>query len=214
MLELDHVRFAYPGQSTPYDFSLDAAPGKITLLMGRSGSGKSTLLDLIAGFQMPQSGQMQVDDTDLLPLPPEQRPVSILFQNGNLFEHLDVTTNLRLGLPRGTSANAAAEKIKQALDEVGLSEFARRRAGKLSGGQQQRVALARTLLRDRPVLLLDEPFANLDSQTAGEMRRLVKQLTETHGWHTLVVSHLREDAKLADKAYSLLDGVLSVSAAA
>lgn len=213
MLELKQIRFAYPGQASPYDFSMRVAAGEIVTIAGRSGSGKSTLLDLIAGFQKPSSGTMALDGDNLLSLPPESRPVSILFQANNLFDHLSVEQNLELGL--GRNPDDAPQQIAAALEEVGLSEFAGRRAGQLSGGQQQRVALARTLLREKPVLLLDEPFASLDRQTADEMRELVRRMTSAHDWHTIVVSHLAEDAtELADRTYSLSAGVLSESAAA
>lgn len=204
MLDLRNVRFAYRRMEQPYDFSMQVQPGEIVLVAGRSGSGKSTLLDLIAGFRTPLSGRLELDGADLLALPPEARPVSILFQNDNLFDHLTVTRNLALGLPRDAPPGEAAAAIMQALEQVGLPGYADRIVTQLSGGQKQRVALARTLLREKPVLLLDEPFANLDAETAEDMRRLVKDLTRRQNWHTIIVSHLSEDAEmLADRAYWL-----------
>ncbi len=204
MLDLKNVRFAYKGMEHPYDFTVQVQPGEIVLVAGRSGSGKSTLLDLIAGFRTPTSGSVRLDEKDLLPLPPEERPVSILFQNDNLFDHLSVARNLALGLPRGTSPADETAAITEALDQVGLPHYGDRIVTQLSGGQKQRVALARTLLREKPVVLLDEPFANLDAETAEEMRQLVKQLTNKQNWHTVIVSHLSEDAEvLADRAYWL-----------
>lgn len=209
MLELKELRFAYPGMKQPYAFTMQAEPGQITLIAGRSGSGKSTLLDLVAGFQTPSSGAVVLDGQNLLSLPAEARPVSILFQKDNLFDHLTVAENLSLGLPRNTPKQVAHAGVTDVLVEVAMSEFAARRTAHLSGGQQQRVALARTLLRKKPVLLLDEPFANLDGETADEMRHLVKSLTRRENWHTIVVSHLSEDAEtLADKAYWLEDSTL------
>lgn len=213
MLEIRNLRFAYPGMAQPYDFSLDVPPGMVTLIAGRSGSGKSTLLDLIAGFQVPLSGTLTLDGADLLPLPPEVRPVSILFQRENLFDHLSVRDNLALGLPSDLSASVIKKRVNEALAQVDMPEFANRLASALSGGQQQRVALARNLLRNRPVLLLDEPFSNLDRATADEMRALIKKLTRDHAWHTLIVSHQEEDAEgFADRAYWLEDSVLALSA--
>lgn len=210
MLELKNIRFAYPGMTPPYDFSMQVQASEIVLVSGRSGSGKSTLLDLIAGFQTPSDGMLTLYGADLLPRPPEARPVSILFQKDNLFDHLTVAENLALGVPKGTPKPDARRDVEAALEQVSLPEYADRRASNLSGGQQQRVALARTLLRNRPVLLLDEPFANLDTETAAEMRDLVRSLTRKAQWHTIIVSHLSADAEqLADRTYSLEAASLS-----
>jgi thiamine transport system ATP-binding protein len=207
MLEAEHLRFTHPGATRHFDLSFAARPGEITAVSGQSGAGKSTLLDLIAGFLQPQSGRLALDGRDLLPLPPEQRPISILFQSETLFEHLSAQQNLALGLPRG--ATEQQSKIAAALNEVGLPGVLRQRADTLSGGEKQRVALARTLLRDRPVLLLDEPFSALDDETRGTIRTLVKSLTERHGWITMLVSHHVDDVEaLATRRYQLRDGML------
>ncbi|WP_439601109.1 ATP-binding cassette domain-containing protein [Devosia sp.] len=207
MLEAEHLRFTHPGATRHFDLSFAARPGEITAVSGQSGAGKSTLLDLIAGFLQPQSGRLALDGRDLLPLPPEQRPISILFQSETLFEHLSAQQNLALGLPRG--ATEQQSKIAAALNEVGLPGVLRQRADTLSGGEKQRVALARTLLRDRPVLLLDEPFSALDDETRGTIRTLVKSLTERHGWITMLVSHHVDDVEaLAARRYQLRDGML------
>lgn len=204
MLELDGVTYAHKGQAQPYRFDLTAAPGEITAVMGASGSGKSTLLDLIAGFLTPQAGTIMLDGRDLVPLPPEDRPVSLLFQAESLFEHLSAAQNVALGLKPGTPRRIVAEKVGEALAEVGLSAQAGQRASTLSGGQKQRAALARTLLRARPILLLDEPFSALDDETRVATRNLVKALTEAHGWITLLVSHHEDDvAALASRRYRL-----------
>lgn len=202
MLEIQNLKFAHPGQKTPFDFSLNSQAGTITAITGPSGIGKSTLLDLVAGFLPPLSGKLTFNNKNLIPLPPEKRPVSILFQADNLFDHLSVKKNLALGLaPGSTNPN---NKIEEALAQVNLADFIERGAKELSGGQQQRVALARALLRNQPIVLLDEPFANLDKKTAGQMRKLVKTLTLENGWHTLLVSHLSEDAAgFADTIYPL-----------
>lgn len=209
MLVLDHLAYRHPGLATGYDFSLEAAPGTVTAVSGASGSGKSTLLDLVAGFLTPQSGRLTLEGRDLLPLPPEQRPVSILFQSDALFDHLSAAENVALGLPRDTARADAAPRIAAALAQVGLPDLGRQRAETLSGGQKQRVALARTLLRKRPVLLLDEPFSALDDASRDAVRALVKRLTETQGWITLLVSHHADDiAALASRHYRIADGRL------
>jgi thiamine transport system ATP-binding protein len=208
MLVADNLTFAYPGQGA-YHFSLEASAGEVTAISGASGSGKSTLLDLLAGFLRPSAGHLMLDGADLLPLMPETRPVSLLLQADNLFDHLSAADNAALGLPKGMEKNIGSEKVSTALTEVELSGFATKPASTLSGGQKQRVALARTLLRNRPVLLLDEPFSALDDETRKTTRDLVARLTRQHGWHTILVSHHADDiAALATRHYRLSEGQL------
>jgi thiamine transport system ATP-binding protein len=207
MLEAEHLLFTYAGATRHFDLSFTARPGEITAVSGQSGAGKSTLLDLIAGFLHPSGGRLTLDGRELLPLAPEQRPISILFQSETLFEHLSAYQNLELGLPRGAEDRPA--KVAAALAEVGLPGVLKQRAETLSGGEKQRVALARTLLRNRPVLLLDEPFSALDDETRGTIRTLVRSLTEKHRWITLLVSHHVDDVEaLAARRYQLRDGML------
>ena len=206
MLRAEALTFAYPGQSRPYVLTMEARPGKITAVSGQSGAGKSTLLDLLAGFLLPQGGTLALDNLDLLPLTPEARPLSLLLQSDSLFEHLSAADNVALGLPAGTNQRHRAARVSEALEEVDLPGIERQKAATLSGGQKQRVALARTLLRARPVLLLDEPFSALDDQTRGSVRELVHTLTQRHGWHTILVSHHEDDiAALASRRYRLAD---------
>lgn len=209
MLEADRLSFTYPGAARRYELSFSASPGEITAVSGQSGSGKSTLLDLVAGFLTPSGGTLALDGADLIPLPPERRPVSILFQSETLFEHLSAGRNIALGLPRGTPRAEADDRIAAALAEVGLAGIEAQRAATLSGGEKQRVALARTLLRDRPVLLLDEPFSALDDSTRATMRELVRGLTMRHRWITMLVSHHVDDIEaLAARRYHLESGRL------
>ena len=206
MLHADALTFAHPGQAAPYIFSFAAAPGEITAISGASGSGKSTLLDLVAGFLAPASGRLTLDGADLLPLPPQDRPVSLLLQSASLFEHLRTESNVRLGLPARTDRGVARDRVAQALAEVGLAGTQSQITATLSGGEQQRVALARTLLRNRPVLLLDEPFSALDDETRSSVRDLVRILTVRHGWHTILVSHHADDVRtLASRHFRLID---------
>lgn len=209
MLEADRLGFTYPGATRHYELSFTAAPGEITAVSGQSGAGKSTLLDLVAGFLTPSGGTLTLDGADLIPQPPEQRPVSILFQSETLFDHLSAGRNIALGLPKHTPRATADQRIVAALAEVGLPGIEAQRAATLSGGEKQRVALARTLLRDRPVLLLDEPFSALDDGTRSAMRDLVRGLTERHRWITMLVSHHGDDIEaLASRRYRLEDGRL------
>jgi thiamine transport system ATP-binding protein len=206
MLALEDVTFAYPGAAEGYRLAMTAAGGAVTAVRGRSGAGKSTLLDLIAGFLVPSAGRVSIDGRDVTALPPEQRPVSILFQSELLFEHLTAARNVALGLP----GRADSTRIAAALGEVGLAGFGPQRAATLSGGQKQRVALARTLLRGKPVLLLDEPFSALDDETRASARTLVKSLTQRHGWTTVLVTHHADDiAAIAERVYVLEGGILS-----
>ena len=209
MLALERVTYAHAGQAAAYEFTMEAARGEVTAVRGASGSGKSTLLDLIAGFLVPVHGRIALDGRDLVPLPPEQRPVSILFQSESLFEHLTAARNVALGLPPAPRGEALDRRIEAALEEVGLPGIGGQRADTLSGGQKQRVALARTLLRDRPVLLLDEPFSALDDDTRIATRSLVGDLTARHHWITLLVSHHADDvAALARRTYRIEAGRL------
>lgn len=213
MLVADRLEFSHPGSARRYLLSLAAAPGEVTAIEGQSGAGKSTLLDLIAGFLTPLSGTLELDGKSLLGQPPEQRPVSILFQTDALFEHLTAARNIELGLPRGLPRDERQRRVAEALAEVGLTGKDGQRASTLSGGEKQRVALARTLLRNRPIVLLDEPFSALDDTTRREVRELVRRLTLTHGWITLLVSHHADDAEaLSAKRYRLVDGQLEAIA--
>lgn len=209
MLILERLAFRYPSQTRGYCFSMQAKPGEVTAVSGPSGSGKSTLFDLLAGFLAPQGGVLTLDGRDLVPLRPEQRPVSILLQSETLFEHLSAAANIALGLPGKTGKAARQAAINGALEKVGLAGFGPQRASTLSGGQNQRVALARTLLRNRPVLLLDEPFSALDDATRATVRTLVADLTKANNWTTVLVSHHADDvAALARRHYAIHDGEL------
>jgi thiamine transport system ATP-binding protein len=204
VLVLDDVAFAWP-RHAPYRFTMQARPGEITAVRGASGSGKSTLLDLVAGFLEPVSGFILIGGVNVVGKEPEQRPVSILFQSDTLFEHLSAAQNVALGLPHPNPGHVAS-----ALAEVGLPDIGPQRAATLSGGQKQRVALARTLLRDRPVLLLDEPFSALDDEARAATRSLVQSLTQKQKWATVLVTHHADDiAAVADRVYVLADGKLA-----
>jgi thiamine transport system ATP-binding protein len=209
MLRVDDVCYAHLGQQMEYCFSFTAETGAVTAISGPSGSGKSTLLDLVAGFLLPRSGKITLDGTDLVTMSPEQRPISLLLQSESLFDHLSAGRNTELGLPRTTLRSDGGKAVEQALAEVGLSGMQRQIASTLSGGQKQRVALARTLLRSRPVLLLDEPFSALDDETRVTTRDLVRTLTLRHGWHTILVSHHADDIEqLAQRRYRINAGRL------
>ena len=192
MLELQGLRLAQGGFTLEADLRL-SAPGVVAIL-GPSGAGKSTLLSAVAGFLTPQDGRILWEGRDLTPLAPGARPLSVIFQDQNLFPHLTVERNLALGLsPRGRLAADDRDRISDVLARLGLSGLASRRPPDLSGGQASRVALARALLRARPLTLLDEPFAALGPALKSEMLDLT---TETlSGTLTLMVTHDPGDAR-------------------
>ena len=201
------VRFGYPGSGEmAFDFGVEA--GGIVALMGSSGSGKSTLLALIAGFETPLSGSIVIGGRDVTRLPPASRPVSMVFQENNLFAHLDVESNVGLGLsPSLRLGREERQRIEEALASTGLAGKAKRLPAELSGGERQRVALARALLRDRPVLLLDEPFASLGPALRSDMLALLAELHQRRGMTVLMATHQPEDARaVAGRLLFLGDG--------
>ena len=171
--------------------------GGITAVMGPSGAGKSTLLSAIAGFLRPASGRILWQGQDITGLDPARRPVTMLFQDQNLFPHLTVAQNLGLGInPRLRLSVADRARIEDALDRTGLAGLGHRKPAQLSGGQQSRAALARALLRARPILLLDEPFAALGPALKAEMLDLVADVVTETGALTLMVTHDPQDARV------------------
>ena len=175
MLELAEVTFRYEDLVMRFDLRVER--GECVAVIGPSGAGKSTMLALIAGFEAPLSGRIRIEGSDVTSLPPARRPVTSLFQEHNLFPHLTAAENVGLGIDPGLRLDAAARaRVSAALDHVGLTGFEARLPGQLSGGERQRVALARSLVRNRPLLLLDEPFAALGPAQRREMLDLVNAL--------------------------------------
>lgn len=195
------------------DFQLSAdwsvAPGERVAVIGPSGAGKSSLLMAIAGFFAPIAGRILWRGQDLARFSPAERPISLLFQDQNLFPHLTLAQNLALGLTSGRrSSPGDAARIDMALDRTGLSGMGGRKPAQLSGGQQGRAALARALLRQRSLLLLDEPFAALGPALKAEMLALVDEVAEAQGATVLMVTHDPADAKrLGGKTVLVAAGV-------
>lgn len=203
-VRLDKVSFSY-GEA-PLAFDVAFAAAEITAIMGPSGSGKSTLLNLVAGFETPRSGRVLIGGADVGGAPPAARPVSMVFQENNLFAHLSVEQNVGLGRSpslRLTGADRAA--IADALVRTGLAGKEQRLPRELSGGERQRVALARVLVRDRPVLLLDEPFASLGPALRDDMLDLVAGVHADHGMTVLFVTHQPQDARRIGQNVVFLD---------
>lgn len=180
----------------------------ICAVLGPSGGGKSTLLEAVAGFEPVHSGQMTWGDNDLTRMPPGQRPIAMLFQDGNLFPHLTAAQNVGLGLhPNLRLTTEDQAKVVKALAQVGLDSMGKRKPGQLSGGQQARVALARLTVQDRLLILLDEPFAALGPALKAEMLALVTDLARAKGATVLMVTHEPEDARqVADEVILVADG--------
>lgn len=209
MLTLDALEIVQDGFRLCADFTIRG--GERIAILGPSGAGKSTLLATLAGFVAPRSGRILWDGTDITGLPPGKRPLSILFQDQNLFPHLTVAENLGLGLDPALRLTPADHlRVAEAIARTGLAGLAHRKPATLSGGQQGRVALARTLLAARPLWLLDEPFAALGPALKAEMLALVAQIALNAGSTVLMVSHDPGDAlRFADRTVVVADGVAS-----
>ena len=205
MLKVKDLKFTYRDTSKNQQygdmdmcFNLDVKAGEILSIIGSSGSGKTTLLNLIAGFNKPTSGKILINDQDINQLSIAKRPVTTVFQAHNLFPHLDVFTNIAIGIqPSLKLSSDNKEQIQHALESVGLSDFEKRLPSQLSGGQQQRVALARALVRKQRILLLDEPLAALGPAMREEIILLIRELVADKKMVALFVSHQPSDALLA-----------------
>jgi len=192
VLELDNVEVTLGTVHLRFDHELE--PASLNVLLGRSGSGKSTLLNLIAGFAQPDHGDIRWAGKSLLPLSADQRPVNSLFQSHNLFAHLTITDNVGLALHPGLRLTRTDKtEVAEALAQVGLAAHGTRRPPELSGGEQQRAALARCLLRRKPILLMDEPFGALDGATRQDMLTLTREVIDRYRPCTLLVTHEPDD---------------------
>ena len=201
MIRLDNVFLA--DDALPMTFDLQVAAGERIAIVGPSGAGKSTLLNLIAGFVLPTQGNIWLNGENHTRSAPYERPVSMLFQENNLFPHLTVQQNLALGLKTSLKLTALEQnQIEQVVDAVGLTSFLSRLPNSLSGGQKQRVALARCLLRDKPILLLDEPFSALDPELRMEMLNLIDELCHSKKLTLLLVTH--QPSELTGKVNRML----------
>ncbi|RYF35449.1 MAG: ABC transporter ATP-binding protein [Comamonadaceae bacterium] len=209
-LEARHISLSYGTTEVLRDINLKIEPGEFFALLGPSGSGKSTLLRLIAGFNQHQRGELLVDGQDITHVPPHARNIGMVFQSYALWPHMTVWDNVAFGLvERRETRDAIRRKVGAALELVGLADYAKRRPGQLSGGQQQRVALARTIVIEPKLLLLDEPLSNLDKNLRVQMREELKHLQRTLGLTTIFVTHDQEEAMTTADRMAVLDsGVL------
>ncbi len=194
-VDIRNVELSYGATPVLRDISVAIQPGEFFALLGPSGSGKTTLLRLIAGFNRQQRGEVLIGGRNVNDTPAWKRNVGMVFQNYALWPHMTVDQNVAFGLEeRKVPREKIRERVKAALELVGLPDHGSRRPGQLSGGQQQRVALARTLAIEPQVLLLDEPLSNLDAKLRVQTRQELKKLQQRLGITTIFVTHDQEEA--------------------
>lgn len=193
------------------NFNLDIAQGEFVTLLGASGCGKTTLLRMIAGFDKPDSGSILLDREDIVPLPPEKRHVNTVFQSYALFPHMTVFENIAFSLRlKKTDARIVQDRVSAALTQTKMSSYAGRYPKQLSGGQQQRVAMARAIVSQPRVLLLDEPLSALDARLRSEMQLELKRLQRELEITTILVTHEQDEAlSLSDRVVVIDEGEIA-----
>jgi len=190
--------------------NLKVQEGELVTLLGPSGCGKTTILRMISGFELPTAGKILIDKEDVTSTPPNKRPTAMVFQNYALFPHMTVAENIIYG-PKihGESSQVAKKKVEGVMKLVGLEKLGNRSPSHLSGGQQQRVSLARSLIMEPKVLLLDEPLSNLDAKLRVSMRLEIRKLQQRVGITSIYVTHDQEEAmSLSDRVVILKDGII------
>ncbi|MEL0628682.1 thiamine ABC transporter ATP-binding protein [Psychromonas aquatilis] len=193
MIKFSQVHYHFEQHQFHFDFNIDE--GRIVAIIGPSGAGKSTLLNMLAGFIKPTEGDIQINNQSVIEQAPHHRPLSILFQNNNLFSHLSAYQNIALGLHPGLKlTEQQKQRLHKMASQVGIDTLLTRLPEQLSGGQQQRIALARCFVQGRPILLLDEPFSALDPSLRASMLAHVKLMAESENVTVLMVTHHISDA--------------------
>lgn len=207
-LRIDRLSKYFDEVAAVDNVSLDIKKGDIFALLGSSGCGKSTLLRMLAGFEMPSSGNMYLDGEDIAKMPPYERPINMMFQSYALFPHLTVWENVAFGLKRDRMPkDQIAERVEAMLGIVKLKPFAKRKPHQLSGGQQQRVALARCLAKRPKLLLLDEPLGALDRKLREETQFELVNIIKNVGVTCVMVTHDQEEAMImADRIAVMQEG--------
>jgi len=194
-IRIDRVTKRFGDQVAVNEVSIDIYRGELFSLLGGSGCGKTTLLRMLAGFITPDEGSITIDGIDILPLPPYERPVNMMFQSYALFPHMSVENNVAFGLKRdGVPAGEIKRRVGEVLELVQMAEFAKRKPAQLSGGQRQRVALARSIVKRPKVLLLDEPLSALDKKLREATQFELVNIQEQVGITFVMVTHDQEEA--------------------
>lgn len=206
-LQLKNISKSYGAERVLENLSLELESHRMLSILGRSGSGKTTLLKIIAGLESADSGTVWLDGEALDPIPAHKRNVVYLYQEALLFPHLNVLENVAFGLRlRKAPSQLVKEQADRLLEELDLTDHARKMPDQLSGGQRQRVAFGRALLIQPRLLLLDEPFGALDTETREHMQTLLKRVSREHGITALFVTHdLKEAIRMGD-AYGWMQG--------
>lgn len=187
------------------DVSMIIESGELRCILGPSGCGKSTLLRIIAGLEELESGELMVNDADISNVPPRKRKIGMVFQSYALFPHMNVSENITYGLSVDTKNKQEQQrKVNEMLELIGLPEYGGRQIHELSGGEQQRVALGRTLITNPSILLLDEPFSNLDARLRENMREQFRSLQKKLGITTVLVTHDQEEAMAIADSITLM----------
>ena len=195
ILKVESVRKSFGKISALDDVSLSVRDGEFLSLLGPSGCGKTTLIRIIAGFESPTAGDVKIDGLSIVGIPPYRRPIGMVFQNLALFPHLTVFDNIAYGLRvRRVPASIIKAKVHKALEMVALAGFDNRYIGEISGGQRQRVALARSIITEPRVLLLDEPLGALDMKIRRQMQIELKQIQQKLGTTFIFVTHDQDEA--------------------
>ena len=209
LLELQNLTQRFGDFTALDDLTLSVEAGEFVSLLGPSGCGKTTTIRLIAGFLVPTAGRVLINGREITNLPPEKRNIGMVFQSYALFPHLNVFENVAFGLrAKKIPRHQITDKVKQSLALVNLSGYESRTMTQLSGGEQQRVAIARTLVTQPQILLLDEPLSNLDASLREQTRKQLKQLTRSLGITAVFVTHDQEEAfVLSDRIVLLSKGV-------
>lgn len=210
-VEYDRVQKSYDGETLVVkDLNLSLPKGEFLTMLGPSGSGKTTCLMMLAGFETATHGEIRLDGKPINQVPPHKRGIGMVFQNYALFPHMTVAENLSFPLEvRGMSKSDREAKVKRALDMVQMGQFGARRPAQLSGGQQQRIALARALVFDPELVLMDEPLGALDKQLREHMQFEIKHLHETLGITVVYVTHDQSEAlTMSDRVAVFNDGVI------
>ncbi len=209
LIELKHVKKSYDGKTNVIEeFNLEVKEGEFVTFLGPSGCGKTTILRMIGGFDTPTAGEILLQGADISLLPPDKRPVNTVFQKYALFPHLNVFDNIAFGLKlKKTDKKIMDQKVKQALEIVDLEGFEKRSVNTLSGGQQQRIAIARAIVNEPKLLLLDEPLSALDYKMRKEMQLELKNMHKKLGITFIFVTHDQEEAlTMSDKIVVMADG--------